>query len=189
MEKACSKCGVVKSENEFPISRRGLLGRHSWCRRCHSAWHKERYAATREDQIKRARAWNIANPDRHKAAKAKHRAKTREVARERSRKWREDHPGRNYEAVKEWVLRNPEARKVQIMRRRALKANALGEFTAVQLRARIEFYGGKCWMCGDVADSIDHVIPLARGGSNWPANLRPACRSCNSRKGAKLIAA
>jgi hypothetical protein len=31
----------------------------------------------------------------------------------------------------------------------------------------------------------DHVKPLARGGSNWPANLRPACKSCNSRKGAR----
>jgi 5-methylcytosine-specific restriction endonuclease McrA len=28
------------------------------------------------------------------------------------------------------------------------------------------------------------VIPLSVGGTNWPANLRPACRSCNSAKGA-----
>ncbi len=27
------------------------------------------------------------------------------------------------------------------------------------------------------------VKPLAKGGSHWASNLRPACRSCNSRKG------
>ena len=32
-----------------------------------------------------------------------------------------------------------------------------------------------CWMCGRPgADTIDHVVPLARGGTNDPQNLRPA---------------
>jgi 5-methylcytosine-specific restriction endonuclease McrA len=33
--------------------------------------------------------------------------------------------------------------------------------------------------------SIEHRIPLSRGGSNWPANLAPACKTCNSSKGTK----
>ena len=42
-------------------------------------------------------------------------------------------------------------------------------------------------MCGTEATAIDHVKPIARGGSNWPANLRPACTPCNSRKGTAVI--
>ena len=35
--------------------------------------------------------------------------------------------------------------------------------------------------------SIDHVVPLSRGGKHEIENLLPACRSCNSSKGAKLL--
>jgi 5-methylcytosine-specific restriction endonuclease McrA len=40
-------------------------------------------------------------------------------------------------------------------------------------------------MCGGPATSIDHVKPLSKGGQNLLANLRPACISCNARKGGK----
>lgn len=35
---------------------------------------------------------------------------------------------------------------------------------------------------------IDHVVPLSRGGSNALDNLVPCCTSCNSSKGARLVA-
>lgn len=37
----------------------------------------------------------------------------------------------------------------------------------------------------DVPLVLDHMIPLARGGSNHPLNLFPACVPCNNSKGAK----
>lgn len=37
-------------------------------------------------------------------------------------------------------------------------------------------------MCGDAATQTDHVKPLARGGLNVPANLRPICGPCNRAK-------
>ena len=68
----------------------------------------------------------------------------------------------------------------------AYRRGAPGRASAAQVLARVEFYGGLCWICRtEPADTIDHVKPLRRGGSNWPANLRPACRPCNSRKGAR----
>ena len=43
--------------------------------------------------------------------------------------------------------------------------------------------GGICWLCElPGADTADHVIARARGGSNDPANLRAAHRRCNERK-------
>lgn len=40
----------------------------------------------------------------------------------------------------------------------------------------------RCQYCGDRADSIDHVLPRSRGGSDEWDNLAAACRECNSVK-------
>ena len=43
---------------------------------------------------------------------------------------------------------------------------------------------GRCLYCGGAADSIDHVIPRLAGGPDAADNLIPACKACNSSKGA-----
>jgi hypothetical protein len=64
--------------------------------------------------------------------------------------------------------------------------SAPGFHTLEQRRARSAFYGDVCWICRTApVQAMDHVKPLAAGGSQWPANLRPACRPCNSSKGSK----
>lgn len=64
-------------------------------------------------------------------------------------------------------------------------------------KLRLELYERDEWTCylccspvdrvgspnGDRAPSLDHVVPKSLGGSDDPANLKTACRSCNSRKG------
>lgn len=67
-----------------------------------------------------------------------------------------------------------------------LRAAPSINFTADDLVARLSMFGG-CWICGcDLSDGlhIDHVKPLSKGGSHMLSNLRPACPTCNIRKGA-----
>lgn len=45
---------------------------------------------------------------------------------------------------------------------------------------------GICYYCnirvGAAALTMDHVVPLARGGTSSKNNIVPACKSCNTRK-------
>jgi 5-methylcytosine-specific restriction endonuclease McrA len=61
------------------------------------------------------------------------------------------------------------------------RKNAPGRATPEQVIARIAMWQ-RCWMCDGPWNEIDHVKPIARGGSHWPANLRPICGTCNRRK-------
>lgn len=46
--------------------------------------------------------------------------------------------------------------------------------------------GYGCRNCGTKDDmTIDHIIPLIKGGKNVLSNLQLLCRSCNSKKGTK----
>ena len=41
-----------------------------------------------------------------------------------------------------------------------------------------------CSKCGSTRDlTLDHIISLANGGTNSPANAQVLCRKCNSSKG------
>jgi 5-methylcytosine-specific restriction endonuclease McrA len=46
--------------------------------------------------------------------------------------------------------------------------------------------GRVCWRCHGYADSVDHILAVALGGSHALSNLRPACTSCNSSTGASM---
>lgn len=46
----------------------------------------------------------------------------------------------------------------------------------------------RCQYCAGPAESIDHVIPRARGGQHTWDNVVAACRSCNVRKRDRLLA-
>jgi len=53
-----------------------------------------------------------------------------------------------------------------------------------RFRSRIyAAWGGECAYCGQLAKSLDHVVPRHKGGMTIVENLVPACLSCNGHKG------
>ena len=67
---------------------------------------------------------------------------------------------------------------------RARLAGVASTATAEHEKAIKAAYKGRCAYCGRKPKqlTIDHVIPLAKGGSHIPENLVPACKPCNSAK-------
>jgi len=45
---------------------------------------------------------------------------------------------------------------------------------------------GTCYYCGRRVDpgelTMDHIVPLIRGGKSTKGNLVPACKDCNNKK-------
>ena len=78
--------------------------------------------------------------------------------------------------------------KSQIRRRAQLKASALDNFPTDWKTILREIQGNRCAYCRCLdPDTIDHVVPLSKGGEHSWENVVLACRSCNSRKGTKLL--
>jgi len=74
-------------------------------------------------------------------------------------------------------------------KRRALKKSAQGTFTADEWKAIVKRQRGRCASCGMKRKlTVDHIIPLSRGGTNFAFNLQGLCTSCNSKKSARLAA-
>lgn len=82
-----------------------------------------------------------------------------------------------------WTVRYPEW--FSIAGDRTLRP-ALGASLRRQI---LERDGYRCLYCGSQAGpfDVDHIVPVASGGSDHPENLACACAPCNRSKGAKSL--
>lgn len=166
--KACTTCGETLPAAEFYKDKRRKDGLYSACKLCHQS---------------RTSSWKGRNPHAVRVIRLRTYAKHAEANRAYTREWRKANTERARAAAAAWKLANrARASALEVTRNRRARL-APGDATAEQIVARWTYYGGRCWMCGNDAEHTDHVKPLAKGGSNWPANLRPACAPCNLAKG------
>ena len=45
----------------------------------------------------------------------------------------------------------------------------------------------QCYLCDVVANGIDHIVPLSKGGNHSIGNLAPCCINCNFKKRTKFL--
>ena len=185
MEKRCSKCGKVKSVTEFYKETASPDGLFRWCKTCARIYQKVYYKRHREELVAKQKVYDKEHREKiaaqRKVYRDKHRKKLAIYARAHYKEHREEL------VAKQRVYQegHPEQYRMYVAQRRAREASASGHVTIEQIQARWEYYGNKCYICGKDAEATDHVIPLSKGGSNWPANLRPICKRCNNSKHAK----
>lgn len=136
-----------------------------------------------------------ADPERvlamGRAANARWRANHPEQAKVNVEAWRAANPERAAEQLREWRKANPELVVAKLHRRRARLLDAFVEDVD-----RMVVWGrdnGLCGICGEWVDpelpwpeklskTLDHVVPLSRGGKHSYANAQIAHAVCNSRK-------
>lgn len=167
--KICSRCHkeLPATLEYFHKNERGQYGLHAQCKLCKNNREHER----------------ITNDDVHReAVNRKRRERRLNDSEYRQEKQRID---RERIATPHGRLR----RRSDSLRRRANKLEVGGSHTAADIDLQYRSQKGKCWHCGKKLNGkfhIDHLIPLARGGSNNPDNIVCSCAYCNLSKGAKL---
>jgi 5-methylcytosine-specific restriction endonuclease McrA len=153
-----------------------------------------------EETRAKDKAWKDKHAERLRAkARAKY-AKDLEASRARNKQKRESNPegyraavmrwlSKNREKAranaKSWRLNNPEKAADNGRRRRARQFKAEGFHTADDVKRIGDKQKWKCHWCKTKTKTkyhVDHIIPLSKGGSDWPSNLAISCPSCNVRK-------
>jgi hypothetical protein len=114
--------------------------------------------------------WCSENKDKVRAQNAKWYATNSDAAKARTKAWRKQHP---------------ESKKLSEHKRRARIANSGGKLSKGLIEKLMKLQRGKCACCGfPLGDNyhIDHIMPLALGGSNTDDNIQLLRGSCNSSK-------
>jgi 5-methylcytosine-specific restriction endonuclease McrA len=108
----------------------------------------------------------------------------------RAQLWRSANPARVAFLTKRFHAANPGYAAAISNRRRArlLDSRSPG-VTPAQWAEICEVSGHACAYCLRLGLKLtrDHVEPISRGGRDEPSNVVPACTSCNSSKGKKLL--
>lgn len=139
-------------------------------------------AAHPEDIAAYAHKYREENPDYDHAYRMDHRE---EIA-----LYRLENKEKRDAQAHDWRVKYPEVSRLAHAKRRALKYDntPVDELlTEAQWRDILDQYHHRCAYCGKKSDhlTVDHVIPLIKGGKHSANNVVPACKHCNSTKQAR----
>lgn len=104
------------------------------------------------------------------------------------RKWYAAAPEKHRADARRWYANNKDSAKASAANSRAKRALAPGKWTAADIRNIFALQRGHCAMCRiSIRKSyhIDHIVPISKGGTNWPRNLQLLCAPCNLKKSSK----
>lgn len=140
----------------------------------------------RGDELReRARVWRKNNKERKRQIQAAYGARNKERLIERAREQRKDPKHRDYMRtyLREHRNKNRAAYRSYGQARRAKQSGVNGIYAAAEWEAKLAAFDHRCAYCGCGGQmTVDHDVPLSRGGSNTIDNIVPACRPCNTRK-------
>lgn len=171
--KRCYKCGEWKLKSEFNKDKTRKDGLFPYCKPCYRLDHNnvaQSYVDRNREKVRMSkRLWNNKNLDYF-------------------HEWNKNNPGVHEAAVRKWQKNNPDKVNAIGENRRARKMGNGGKITAAEWISIKEKYGNMCLYpgCNRTDITMDHVIPLALGGTHTADNVQPLCSHHNKKKSAKI---
>lgn len=209
--KECIICGKFQPVSNFTVNKALKSGLSSFCKDCAAkrrkryyendkehinklkrknrkkyrdkelAYNKEYYQKTRERRLEIAKKYREDNKEKILKDIRQYNKTHKKENKERNRNYRKNNPEKIKKIKNNYRKNNPETVQKHRMTRRARKAQN-GVFKVFNKELH-KLMNSPCVACGSTNQiTIDHIIPIARGGTHSIGNLQSLCRSCNSSK-------
>jgi hypothetical protein len=184
IQKQCNNCGEIKHGSKFEKGIRGI------CNPCRSRIKKENNPEKRRRENKRKRGSKpekvLAKMDKFKEQKLdKSELKansqglvkciafdftwSKEITHEKALRLIENNIAQVYSSDTIYMLKRDDNKNAPLRR------------LIIQRDKNICFY------CGKFGDTVDHVIPISKGGEESLENMACCCKKCNQTKGDKSL--
>lgn len=169
--RTCSKCNIKKSLEDFPKNIRCFEGREFKCKAC--------------NQLSRRTPERIAN---QKRLTALHYQENKEIYLDRQAIRYLSDPEKFRAYGRQYQKDHPEVYKASRHKRRAkIRSCEINDLTSEQVSLLLDNFKFCIYCSSKEMLSIDHVIPISRGGANTLSNLVVACKKCNNSKRARDV--
>lgn len=202
--KFCKHCNIEKPISEFHRNTSSKDGIGSKCKQCQKIHFSKWYAINKKKVIESSAVWAAENIEKRRLSRAKWESENQEKVRIRklnwatnnkdkmcvaSAKYRSENPEKVKLSLKIWRDMNQEVCRIHYQNRRARKLMNGGVLSADIEQRLLSLQRGRC-ACGckqPLGDDyhLDHIMPLALGGSNTDDNIQLLRSKCNLQKHAK----
>lgn len=194
LTRTCSTCKETKSFDSFHKNKKEVGGINYNCKVCANKARAE-YRIANPDKVKAALAKWRSNPENRKRELETNKQWIRANKEKRAahkRRARQKDPAKEDARIQRWRDANPEryrqtARNIVNRRTHNKRANG-GTYSIKEWKELCDRFGNVCLDCGEKKKlTIDHVIPVTKGGTNFIDNLQPLCMTCNLKKGNRIV--
>lgn len=194
--KKCKTCGKVITGSQSDYCsvecKEKALERDIKCVICGKSFRGRSGTKYCSDECRKEKA----RQDAQKYAKAKHKLANKQVkCKHCGREFEPEYGTKRRQFCSDFCLAKYNKRIGKVIRRARTKGSSYEIFDPVEIFERDKW---RCQLCGrktpkslrgttnDRAPELDHIVPLALGGSHTRANVQCLCRRCNQEKGATV---
>lgn len=188
-QKQCRTCHLYKDLDDFHLLKGMKDGHNSKCKQCDAERRRQQYYLNHDRELAAARRGRERqDKEAVRAYAARYREVNSEKVRASIKAWRQKNKDRVRQLNRDYTAQNRAKVRLQGQVRYAARRRNGGSFTTQEWIQLCESFGNMCVDCGVVERlTVDHVIPLTFGGTSDIENIQPLCKSCNSRKGNRIM--
>ncbi len=157
--KVCSTCKKDQPDKAYSVCSKVKSGLNARCKTCEKNRHKKDYETNKSYNLEWAKNYRLSNYKNRLEIERKSRYKNK-------------------------VKIRPAKNARQRIRNKVIQG---GTYLILDKELR-KVYNSPCFQCGSMEDqSLDHIVPISRGGSHSVGNIMTLCLPCNKSKRAKLL--